>query len=737
MSEEVRGTRGTPRNAEEPRVSQPRVLVMIAATAVLVLGGCRGEKPNAARTYRNAPVIIISVDTLRADRLPAYGYTKVKTPAIDRLRADSILYRNAYAQVPLTLPSHASMLTGKLPNEIGIRDNVGYRFESGAHPSIPSLLRANGYATGAAVSSYVLRADTGLGAVFDWYDDATDVLRNVTIGELQRSGDKTAGSASNWVQSQGDEPFFLLLHLYEPHTPYDPPEPYRTQYAGSPYDGEIAATDEILGRFLEGLKASGVYDRSIIIFMSDHGEGLWDHGEEEHGIFLYREAIHVPLMVKLPASHGGGDAVDAPVQLADIFPTVGALLGIRFPETGAVSLLETAAGKPPAQRAIYSETYYPQIHFGWSRLRSLVDAQHQYIEAPRPELYDNLADPQQKNDLSAERRRVRSAMRSDLQQIPENFAGPSAIDPEEAAKLAALGYLGSTASTTGGPLPDPKDRITTVKKFRDGVALVAARKNREAIGLFRSILDQDPGITDVWAQLGKAYEQLGEFDEALAAYREATQRSPAVAQKFVLSMASVHLQKNEVEEAESHARAGYSADPELANLILGVVALERRNFPAAEAHARAAMKSSLYRDSAIVLTARSNARQGRFAEAVRVLDDLSRQLAERGTAPPPLLEYVRGDALMRLGRIEEAEAAFLREIDDYPGDTEAWGSLGAIYLSQGDPNKAAALMERLVRTNPRPANFLLAAQLFGHFGEEKLAKSWRDRAERMVAAQQR
>jgi arylsulfatase A-like enzyme/Tfp pilus assembly protein PilF len=697
---------------------------------VFFLVACNRETKVERRVFENAPVILISVDTLRADHLPAYGYKGVKTPAIDRLREDSILYGNAYSQCPLTLPSHVSVLTGKLPTETGVRDNVGYRFETSSNPTIPALLKMKGYATGAAVSAYVLRGDTGLGGVFDWYDDATEPKRNVTVGELQRSGEKTVAAALSWVESQAANPFFLLLHLYEPHTPYEPPEPFRTRYAGSLYDGEIAAADDMIGRFLDQLRASGVYDRAIIIFMSDHGEGLGDHGEEEHGIFLYRESIHVPLMVKLPSSHQKGTRANSPVQLADIFPTVGALVGAQFPAGKALSLLDVADGNESGDRAIYSETYYPQIHFGWSRLRSLVDRQYQFIEAPRPELYDIVADPAQKTDIAAEQRRVRAVMRTELQAIEEKFAAPSNIDPEEAAKLAALGYLGSTAAPSSGPLPDPKDRIGLVQKFREGVALVQAGRNQEAVERFRSVLEEDPGITDVWAQLGKAHEQRGEYDQALAAYKEAAQRAPAVATKFVLSMASVYLYKNDMENAESHARAGYSADPHLANLVLGIVALERRNYPAVEAHARAAMSGALYRDSAVVLLARASARQNRPADALQTLDRLALEIQQRGGEAPALMEFVRGDALMRLGRVQEAEAAFLREIEAFPGDTEAYGSLAAIYMSSGNVKGAEAIMERMVKANPRPASYALAAQLFSHFGEERRASAWRRRARR-------
>ena len=272
-------------------------------------------------TYPEAPVILISIDTLRADRLPAYGYKGVETPNIDALRADGVLFTDAYSQVPLTLPSHASLLTGLLPADNGVRNNIGYRLEDPKRPSIPTTLKAAGYATGAAISSYVLRASTGLGALFDDYDDAIVPKPGEPIGTLQRSGYASEEIAAAWIAKHKGERFFYMFHIFEPHSPYEAPEPFASRYK-NPYDAEVATADDIVGKFVASLKASGVYDDAIVILISDHGEGLNDHGEPEHGIFLYREAIHVPLIVKLPKRARAGETVGRPVALVDLFPTI-------------------------------------------------------------------------------------------------------------------------------------------------------------------------------------------------------------------------------------------------------------------------------------------------------------------------------------------------------------------------------------------------------------------------------
>ena len=279
------------------------------------------------RTYPGAPVVLISIDTLRADHLPAYGYSSVATPNIDALRGDSILFENAYSHCPLTLPSHLSLLTGVLPADHGVRSNLGYRFDGARHPTLARMLRAHGYATGAAVSAYVLRGATGISDSFDLYDDAVggDVEWTRDLSTLQRPGLETARRALAWAESVRTKPFFLFVHVYEPHAPYDPPEPFRSRY-GATYDGEVAASDGVVGELLTQLRHDGIYDRAIILLVSDHGEGLGDHGEQEHGILLYREALHVPLLLKLPGSREAGTRVQRPVGLIDVVPTIASLL---------------------------------------------------------------------------------------------------------------------------------------------------------------------------------------------------------------------------------------------------------------------------------------------------------------------------------------------------------------------------------------------------------------------------
>ena len=284
-----------------------RVLRLLLALACV--SGCGPRPSQVATRFPGAPVILISIDTLRADHLPSYGYRAGSTPAIDRLAAAGVVFDDAYSQTPLTLPSHTTLLTGRLPWHHGVRDNIGYTVAPGER-TLAARFKAAGYATGAAVSSYVLRHQTGIARGFDFFDDGLTIAgTGEALGETQRDGQQTADALAAWVDTHAGQPLFAFLHLYEPHAPYTPPASHAS---AQPYDGEISYADEIVGRFLDRLAARGILDRAIVALVSDHGEGLGDHGEAEHGLLLYREALRVPLIVRLPGGRYRGTRVAVP-----------------------------------------------------------------------------------------------------------------------------------------------------------------------------------------------------------------------------------------------------------------------------------------------------------------------------------------------------------------------------------------------------------------------------------------
>src|SRR5918912_1377914 len=331
-------------------------IIFLAAlgTTLAAVGGWRYARASAPLS---GPIIIISIDTLRADHLPAYGYTKGRTPAIDALAADGVLFERAYSHAPQTLPAHAALLTGRLPFETGVRDNIGFTVKRGER-LLAQMLRDRGYATGGVVSAFVLRKETGIGQGFDFFDaEMPSGSPDLAIAQVQRDGGESEAIAERWLNTSGSSRAFLFLHLYEPHKPYAPPERFASL---APYDGEIAYADEIVGRLVRYLKSHQLYDRSTIVLLSDHGEGLGDHGEQEHGLFVYDEAVHVPLIIKQESNAGAGRRVADVVQHIDLVPTILDLVKASAPgglRGRSLKPLLEGSGRLAAS-AVYSEALY-------------------------------------------------------------------------------------------------------------------------------------------------------------------------------------------------------------------------------------------------------------------------------------------------------------------------------------------------------------------------------------------
>jgi arylsulfatase A-like enzyme/Flp pilus assembly protein TadD len=702
--------------------SMKRICLLLFA--VFVAAGC--HRGGASRSHHpGAPVIIISIDTLRADHLPMFGYRNVDTPALDALREDSILYTNAFSAVPLTLPSHTAMLTGLLPPSNQVRNNIGYRLDP-ALPTIPKALKSKGYDTGAAVSAYVLRGSAGLAPSFDFYDDGVVTKANTPIGTLQRPGSDTAAVAKRWIGEHKGKPFFFFLHLFEPHSPYEPIEPFRSRYANQ-YDGEIATADQIVGDFIDDLKATGLYDTSIIILMSDHGEGLSEHGEPEHGIFLYREAIHVPLLVKLPERDRAGETDAAPVSLVDIFPTVTELTEATPPaKLQGKSLLHHDAAD--ADRRIYSETLYPRIHLGWSELRSLEGAQYHYIEAPRPELYDMKNDPGEKQSVLAEQRRTYAAMRDELTRYGNEITLPSHMDPEEAKNLAALGYLGAAAGKSAGPLPDPKDRIGEITEMMAATKLAMSGKHEEAIAAFRHISEENPRLTDAWQQLSTELEVVGRYDEAAEACRKAITIAPDLAGEFGLRLAALYLKLERFDDAEKHAKLGEKVNYGSSHVLLARIALAKKDYAKAAAEAQLAGRDEFAHLPALVLQAQIEAQQNHAQRALELVQQVEREAEERHLGNVETLNFVKGDAYARMQRFDESITAFKREIELFPLNRQTYASLYIVYMLTGRPAEANQTLESMAAASPSRRTYLFAAHTVEAVNDIRTAEAWKRRS---------
>lgn len=680
------------------------VKLAILALAFIV-AGCR--RIDHFTETKGAPIILICIDTLRSDHLHAYGYTGVDTPAIDRLRADSILYEHAYSQAPLTLVSHASMFTGLLPAEHGIRDNIGYTLNPKAK-TVAEILKSSGYATGGAVSAIVLRGESGIKRGFDFWDDDVDIDPNfLSMGRAQRKGDETREIAQKWISEHKSKPFFFFFHIYEPHSPYEPT-----------YDADVAAADAVIGRFLDYLRDEDIYDRASIILVSDHGEGLGDHGEDEHGVLLYREALQVPLLVKLPKSRESGKSVATPVELIDIFPTI-----VDRPAEGR-SLLATLHGDTKADRPIYSETYYPRFHFGWSDLHSMISASNHYIQAPKPELYDLEKDSAERNNVLQENRRTYNALRNAIAPYIKGAEAPKAINPEQAQQLAALGYIGSTVSTApNAELPDPKDHIGSTGNIKKAFLAFQEKRYEDADQLLGELLRENPNMLDIVSLRARALEKLGRLDEGIEMAKKGLRLSPSSTQ-LALMITGMSLKLHHYDDAEKHAKLAMNDMPVEAHHFLAQIALEKKDYATATAEANAVVGPKRDRPYALMLLGQIAQAQGKLDEAMQYFNQASQLSESKHRQPAPLLNFFRGDTLARMGQADEAEQAFREEIKQYPTEPQPYKNLILLYATQGKNNEATELIFSLEKAAPTPPSYIAISETLKVIGDRNGARFW-------------
>lgn len=679
-----------------------RVAKIAIVLCILALGCRRADHRIGGN---GSPIILISVDTLRSDHLPAYGYAKIETPAMDALRADSILYERAYSQCPLTLVSHATMFTGLLPAEHGVRDNAGYELRKDVK-TLPELLKGKGYATGAAVSTIVLRGETGVKRGFDFYDDDIDIDPNfLSMGRAQRKGDETREIAQRWIAEHKAQPFFFFFHIYEPHTPYEPT-----------YDADIATADAVVGRFLNFLRDQGIYDRATIVFLSDHGEG-------EHGILLYREALQVPLMVKLPGAGDHGETVNTPVQLTDIYPTIAEPLELPKQGEGS-SLLAALHGKVDQKRLIYSETYYPRFHFGWSDLHSMISAANHYIQGPKPELFDLAADPAEKVNVLQENRRTYLAMREAIAPYVKGAEAPRAIDPERAKQLAALGYVGSTASTSPqAELPDPKDHIGSSGDIKKGFLAFQEKRYEDAIAIFERLLRENPNMLDIWSMRANSLAKLGRYDEAIDAAKQGLRLAPTSAPLAVL-IAHASLETKRLDDAEKHAKLVENDAPIGAHSLLAQVYLLRKDYARSTAETKAILSGKRDRPFALMLLGRIAMDQGKPEEGLRHFDEALAFVQSKQRQAIHGLHFFRGDAFARMGQGEEAEREFRKEIELYPTAPQAYKNLILLYATEGKNDAATQLIFSLEKAAPTPPSYIAISETLKIVGDRNGSRFW-------------
>ncbi len=702
------------------------VLILILAAILVFIFLPKKPSPSRLRAGQDYNVILVTIDTLRADRVGCYGYTPDVTPAIDRWAAEGVRFEECISQTPLTLPSHTTIMTGTLPIYHGVRDNGGFVVPDKLE-TLAESYKSAGFKTAAFVSAYVLDSKWGLNQGFDYYFDSFDLGRfeKISLGEVQRRAEDTINEALNWLGKNKDDKFFVWIHLYDPHTPYDPPEPYKSQLADRPYVGEIAYTDSQLARLEDYLQSSGLKDKLFLIVASDHGESLGQHGETTHGFFVYQETLHVPLIFVTPFKQFSGKSYTGVVTLADLMPTVLELSGIKIPaEVQGQSLVRYFGGqKKTDDRLAYAETYYPRFHYGWSELRSLQNNRYKLILAPVPELYDLTNDPREEKNLVYAQKKVYEELTALAQEF-EKKAGEKAIqadfssvDEDTKERLAALGYLGSfvdPAKLKGQKLADPKDKINVFNEISKAREIGLSGNFDQAIAALNKILQEDQTISDGFFALGNVYFKARKFKEAAGAFTQALELKPD--DSFaVINVANCYAALGQVEEAEkfilAQVKRGFD-DPQFYHVLGSLYAL-RGNYD----------KALPYFEECLKKNPNSASAHNALAAIYLNRDDLTRaekHLEVARALNPTLLNLRYNLAQLRekQNRLEEAMELYQQEIADSPNHFKALFNLARLYRLQHRQEEELETLQQALKAEPSfPLTYFYLARIYLNQGQ--------------------
>jgi arylsulfatase A-like enzyme/Tfp pilus assembly protein PilF len=546
----------------------------------------------AGLVFAQAPrpnVLLVTIDTVRADHIGAYGYAKGSTPVLDRLAREGVRFADATTQAPLTGPAHAAILTGMYPARYGVRDNA----TTPIPPSVTTMaeiFKSAGYRTGGFVGAFILSAPYGFGQGFDAFDADFSGYTDGMKLQVQRRCQAVTDAALKWVAPAGAQPFFAWVHLYDAHAPYDAPAPYSQRFKAAPYDGEVAYVDACIGRLVQALEQTGRLDRTVVSVVADHGESLGEHGEQEHGLFLYEPVLRVPWIMRLPGRQHAGITVNEQVRTIDVLPTLTALAGILPPPKtdgkSAVPLLDGKAHGDPAPS--YAETFYPKWHYGWSELRSVRVGAWKYVDAPHPELYDMRSDKAELKNAIGARGALANGLSSEIGKIVGTFGAAATIeapqpDPETLARLRSLGYVGIAAPSSGARGADPKDMVAKAEAFRLQLsrAMDALSRNQTtaAITQLKQLMTINDRSYELHLFLGDAYAATRDFERALGEYATAGVLNPNSAAPE-LSSARAYLEQGDSRRAVRKTDEAASVEPGNAGvpLVRGMI-LEQQGQP--------------------------------------------------------------------------------------------------------------------------------------------------------------
>ena len=658
------------------------------------------------QTPRN--LLVVSLDTLRADHLGCYGYAGAGTPRLDALARSGLRFETATTVVPLTLPAHSSLLTGTFPAWHGVRDNGGF-YLGDEQETLAEVLRGRGFRTGGFVGAFVLDRRWGIGQGFDRYFDDFDLdafANAASMDAIQRPGAEVVAAALDWLRADRDRPFFAWVHLYDPHTPYDAPEPFRSRFPSSlvgAYDAEIASTDAQVGRLVDALAADGRLAETLVVVVGDHGEMLGERGEQTHGFFIYEPATRIPLIITGPGLPAR--VVRDQVRIVDVMPTALDLLGVKVPAAVQGASLGPLARGEHLGLVAHSESWYPRYHYGWSELRAVQDGRFKFVKAPRPELYDLEHDAKETVDRARDDPRRLEAFTRVLAEVETRTAsrsaakGPQPIDPETEERLAALGYLGGSVSRRSledRPRGDPKDKIGLYNLLKQAGSASIEGRPEEAIAKARRALTEDPEIVEAYVLLGNFLKKAKRSDEAIAAYRQALARDDEH-QGALFSLALAYKDQGRLDEARAGFERARVVDPrngkvlwQLADLFLRAGQPEK-----AEAVARDAIARRVDEHRFLLKLGESQIEARRYDEAEKSLLAALEKKSDLDTA-----RFNLGLVYEERGESDKAVAAYRGELEVNPKAYRAAFNLAKLLQKAGRRDEAVAYFRKAVDLQP-------------------------------------
>ncbi|MCB1050084.1 MAG: sulfatase-like hydrolase/transferase [Acidobacteria bacterium] len=681
------------------------------AGLILILGffGCQ-RLPE----YKQAPVVLITIDTLRSDHLPAYGYSKIQTPAISQLASEGLLFESAFTSAPMTLPAHTSLMTGLGLAEHGVLDNASYQLPDKLL-TLASQAKAHNYDTAAFVSSMVLRRATGIDRGFDVYDDDMKPASDADVAAYaERSGQETLNRAMHWLEGKQDRPFFLWIHLYEPHAPYEAPQ-FQRDGVG-PYDSEILACDALLNQLFSSFKAKGLYETTLWVLASDHGEALGEHGEQEHGLFVYRPTVQIPLILKFPGQ-SKGRRISENVSILDVKPTVARTLG--WQDEGI-----RLDGTIPPHRQLLQTAYSPAINYGWHVHRAVIQDENHFVWGRDAERFNWKTDPKEQTNLLDQNGFSESIQK--MLREPKVQQHNAQLTAEESELLASLGYAGGSAWSSDLRSLDRLEFLKVNNGITQAVQTVNRGEYGSGVDQLQPLLQQFPTLLDARLVLAFALRKLDRLKEAEFLLSDGLNHHPGHPQ-LLMGLAQVSLSRGDYSSAEQSSRLVLEKDPQTAIRQLIPAWFQTGQWEACARLVELAQKCAPQDPGLNYLQGRLAYEQARYADAAHFFEKITTSESDPASIRAQNLWWF-GDALARSGDVSQAIQKFEQGLQLDPTHIALRRSLSLAWADRGQTRKAIQVWDEWVAEHPSRENYLEAAKTMQMIGIQNAASFYRSQA---------